>query len=60
MKFLFLSSIAVLGAWLTQPALQVEHEPVVTTPNASTATTPSKDDQPAQKPTTKNGGNTMR
>jgi len=55
MKSLLFGSALLLGAWLTQLALQVDHEPEV--PAGTPATTPTKDDQ---KPATTKGGSTMR
>jgi hypothetical protein len=60
MKPPFLCSIALFGAWLLNPLLQVEHEPVVGTSSGATATTSATDDQSVQKPTTKKGSSTMR
>jgi hypothetical protein len=61
MKTLFFGSIALLGAWLLGPQLQVEHDPVlVPTTTATTAAADANAGQPAQKPTTKKGGTTMR
>jgi hypothetical protein len=57
MTTLMFGALALLGAWLVQPTLQVDHAPVVTgTPPAADAT----DDQSPQKPTTNKGGRTMR
>lgn len=55
MKTLLFRSALLLGPWLMQPALQVDHEPTV--PNGTPATTSTQDDP---KPATKKGGSTMR
>lgn len=53
MKTLLFGLVALLGAWLVQPALQVDHEPV------GAPTTTARDDQ-SPPPTTREGGRTMR
>jgi hypothetical protein len=53
MTFLLFGA-ALLGAWLVQPTLQVDHTPVVT----PAGTPPTTADRP-QPPATTTGGGTM-